>query len=76
MAIATQGRSRPPALSPHVETSSLAQQQLYWLAAGLILIFLLPFGLTDVVSINRDLYYGIYIGAVFGFFGIVAAVRE
>ena len=70
MATATSGRSRPPALSPQVETSSLAQQsQLYWLAAGLILIFLIPFGLTDLVSVNRDLYYGIYIGAVFGFFG-------
>jgi hypothetical protein len=39
-----------------------------WLAAGLALFFLIPYGLTEVVSINRDLYYGIYILAALGFF--------
>jgi pimeloyl-ACP methyl ester carboxylesterase len=40
-----------------------------WLAVGVVLFFLIPFALTDLVSINRDLYYGIYISAVFAFFG-------
>jgi CubicO group peptidase (beta-lactamase class C family) len=54
---------------PRVEAAAGARHQhWYWLAAGLVLFFLLPFGLTDLVSINRDLYYGIYIVAVFGFF--------
>ncbi len=71
MATATSDRPRGRTLSPRIETASLAQHhQLYWLAAGLILIFLIPFALTDLVSVNRDLYYGIYIGAVFGFFGL------
>src|ERR1051325_4261971 len=38
-----------------------------WLAAGLLLFFLVPFTLTDLLSINRDLYYGIYIATVFAF---------
>jgi hypothetical protein len=38
-----------------------------WLAAGLLLFFLVPFTLTDLLSINRDLYYGIYITTVFAF---------
>ena len=48
---------------------------------GCARIFLIPFVLTDLISINRDLYYGIYIGAVFGFvgawlrFGIDVAAR-
>jgi D-alanyl-D-alanine carboxypeptidase len=71
MATATSGRLGRRALAPRVETTSLTQRhQLYWLAAGLVLIFLIPFCLTDVASIDRDLYYGIYIGAVFGFFGL------
>lgn len=40
-----------------------------WLGVGLVLCFLIPFVLTDLVSIDRDLYYGIYIVAVFGFVG-------
>lgn len=42
----------------------------YWLAAGLVLFFSIPFGLTDLRTIDRDLYYGIYIGAAFGFFAL------
>lgn len=57
------------AAPPRPETKRAARhrQHWYWLAAGLALFFLIPFGLTDVVSINRDLYYGIYIFAVLGF---------
>jgi hypothetical protein len=45
---------------------SLRRQEA-WLAAGLGLAFLIPFVFTDVVSIDRDLYYGIYSAGVFGF---------
>lgn len=41
----------------------------YWLAAGLVLFFSIPFALTDLASIDRDLYYGIYSLAVFLFVG-------
>jgi len=53
MATATSGRPRRRALSPRVRAASLTQRpRLYWVAAGLILIFLI--GLTGVVSVNRD----------------------
>jgi hypothetical protein len=39
-------------------------RQLRFLAGGALLAFALPFVLTDLVSINRDLYYGIYVGSV------------
>jgi D-alanyl-D-alanine carboxypeptidase len=43
------------------------RNQWRWLAAGLALAFAVPFVLTDLTSINRDLYYGIFSGGVFGF---------
>jgi len=44
--------------------------QREWLLAGLALAFALPYLLTDLVTINRDLYYGIYAVSVFGFFAL------
>jgi D-alanyl-D-alanine carboxypeptidase len=44
-------------------------RQWYWLGVGLVLFFLIPFALTDVVSLDRDVYYGVYIAAVFAFTG-------
>ena len=41
--------------------------QWRWLAAGLVLAFAIPFVLTDVAAIGRDLYYGMYVGGVFLF---------
>ena len=41
--------------------------QWRWLAAGLVLAFAIPFALTDLASIERDLYYGVYVGGVFLF---------
>ena len=32
--------------------------------------FLIPFLLTDLTSVDRDLYYGVYVAAVFGFFAL------
>jgi D-alanyl-D-alanine carboxypeptidase len=69
MSTATSARPLSGAPLPRVEAAAGARHQhWYWLAAGLVLFFLVPFGLTDQVSINRDLYYGIYIVTVFGFF--------
>jgi hypothetical protein len=47
-----------------------AHQQWEWLLAGLALAFALPYLLTDLFTINRDLYYGIYALSVFGFFAL------
>ena len=56
-------------LPAHPTAAAARGRQWRWLAAGLALAFAIPFVLTDLVSIDRDLYYGIYIGGVFGFFG-------
>jgi hypothetical protein len=45
-----------------------ARQHLGWLGAGLILGFAVPFLFADLLQLPRDLYYGIYIGAVLAFF--------
>ena len=47
---------------------STAARQGRWLAGGLALGFLVPFLFADQLALPRDLYYGIYIVAVFGFF--------
>ena len=39
-----------------------------WFASGLLLAFLLPFCLTDLIEVPRDLYYGVYAAAVGVFF--------
>jgi hypothetical protein len=45
-------------VSPHV----------VWLAGGFGLAFALPFLLTDVIGLNRDVFYGIYALGVVGLF--------
>ena len=45
----------------------VASQQLRWLAAGLVLGFLVPFVFADVLDLPRDLYYGIYAAFVLTF---------
>jgi len=46
------------------------RRQWSWLGSGLVLFFLIPYLFTDVTSVDRDLYYAIYIGAVFAFTGL------
>jgi hypothetical protein len=58
-------RSRPTA-----EATAHTHHQWEWLLAGLVLAFALPYVLTDLATINRDLYYGIYAFSVFGFFAL------
>ena len=48
--------------------SSTAREHLAWLGAGLVVGFVVPFLFADVLGLPRDLYYGIYIVAVGGFF--------
>ena len=40
----------------------------WWLAGGLVFAFAVPYLLTDVLSLNRDLFYGLYALAVVGLF--------
>lgn len=61
--------SRHPTATPNA-AHELARRQSEWLAAGLVLAFAIPYLLTDLTTINRDLYYGIYATAVFGFFAL------
>ena len=42
-------------------------RQAVWLAAGFVLAFGVPFVLADTLSLNRDLYYGLYSLAVLAF---------
>ena len=57
--------------SARIRTSP-ARQHLTWLGAGFVVGFAVPFLFADVLQLPRDLYYGIYIGAVLVFFGLWA----
>jgi hypothetical protein len=71
MTTATSARPVRRASPPSLELAAVARHRnWYWLAAALVLFFSIPFGLTDLTSIDRDLYYGIYMSAVFGFVGL------
>jgi D-alanyl-D-alanine carboxypeptidase len=59
-------RSHRPTLV-HPPPAEARHNQWRWLAAGLALVFAIPFVLTDLISINRDLYYGVFIGGVVTF---------
>ena len=65
----------------HPTAAAARGSQWRWLAAGLALAFAIPFVLTDLISVDRDLYYAAYIAGVFGFVGAwlrfgVAVPRE
>ena len=68
MAVATTSRPRVPVLARPTQ-AELRRSQWTWLAGGLALAFSIPFVLTDLVSIDRDVYYGVFVGAVFAFAG-------
>lgn len=46
--------------------------QAWWLLAGLVLAFGVPFVFADVVSLQRDVYYALYVAGVFTFVGLWA----
>jgi hypothetical protein len=56
--------------SPRTRTGRWPRQQWRWLSGGLVLAFALPYLLTDLLTINRDLYYGVYAVVVFRFFAL------
>ena len=67
--------------STHPTAAAARSSQWRWLAAGLALAFAIPFVLTDLTSVDRDLYYVAYVAGVFGFVGAwlrfgVAAPRD
>jgi hypothetical protein len=47
-----------------------------WLAGGMLVGFLVPFILADTLDLNRDLFYGIYGLAVFGYVGLWARMTK
>ena len=59
----------------HVGTLALPaagerEAQWLWLAGGLLVAFALPFVLADLLSLDRDVYYGVYAASVFALFGL------
>jgi hypothetical protein len=54
--------------APFASVAERAHRQWSWLASGLVLAFAVPFVFTDLFTIDRDLYYAVYVIAVFGFF--------
>ena len=62
--------ARPRLAAAERAARDRAHRHWEWLAAGLVLAFALPYLLTDVTTMNRDLYYGVYVIAVFGFFAL------
>jgi hypothetical protein len=41
-----------------------------WLATGFAVAFAVPFLLTDVLAVDRDLFYGVYAASVLGLFAL------
>src|SRR4029453_96566 len=50
--------------------ASPVTSNLLWLAGGFLLSFLIPFVLADTLEVGRDLYYGVYAAAAFGYFAL------
>ena len=63
---------RPPIRQTTSQTRAATRpnQQWRWLGAGLVLAFAPPYLLTDLLTIDRDLYYGVYAVVVFRFFAL------
>jgi peptidoglycan/LPS O-acetylase OafA/YrhL len=70
MPTATLTRRRLEPVPTATTASEHRRRHWEWLSAGLVLAFALPYLLADLTTIDRDLYYGIYAAAVFGFFGL------
>jgi hypothetical protein len=57
-----------PTAGPEVVGASGISPHWAWLARGLAVGFLVPFVLTDLLDLNRDLFYGLYAVAVAALF--------
>jgi hypothetical protein len=66
----TRPKQPPVILKPEPEAparESTRRRNWAWLAAGFPFAFAVPFLLTDLLDLNRDLFYGLYALAVAGF---------
>ena len=54
---------------PRVPARSEVERQSLWLVGGAALAFAVPFVFADVLGIQRDVYYALYIGATVALFG-------
>jgi hypothetical protein len=70
MSSATLQRPQLERTDSYAGTRQLPERQWRWLAGGLLLAFALPYLFTDLLTINRDLYYGVYAVVVFRFFAL------
>jgi hypothetical protein len=63
-------------MAVHVQAAShvsaAASRHLRWLVGGVALGFVVPFVCTELVGLQRDVYYGVYSAFAFGFFGFWA----
>lgn len=62
------GRRTQPRVGVRLGTSA----HWAWLAGGFVVAFAVPFLLTDLLEINRDVFYGLYAVAVLGLIGLWA----
>lgn len=53
-----------------IRVPSNTRLHLAWLTAGLAGAFAIPFVFSDMLELQRDLYYGVYIASVATFFGL------
>lgn len=58
------------ALDRHERRALSVTREIRWLLGGLMFAFAMPFLFADLVHTPRDLYYALYVVAVFGFFGV------
>ena len=72
-------------LPRHIAARAPWQRQVTWLVGGAALAFAVPFVFADLVGVERDVYYAIYIAAVVALFnrwaevdggGLVASLRR
>jgi hypothetical protein len=57
-----------PRAGGHARVALGVSPHWVWLATGFVVAFAVPFVLTDVLDINRDVFYGLYALAVIGLF--------
>ncbi len=74
MSVPTHARAQAtlPLRADRRVTSGDVPAQAWWLLAGLVLAFGVPFVLADLAGLQRDLYYAFYVAGVFTFVGLWA----
>lgn len=60
----------------HGRFAAVANQHLRWVIGGCALGFAVPFFFADLLSLQRDVYYGIYVFAACGFFVLWARTTD